>query len=218
MSTTGQLLTKKSYEDPELVDKYARKKATETNHIHLIKKFSSYIKGRKVLDLGCGPGHHSIVFSQLGFDVTGIDYSTQMIKKAKSDYGEKSANFIVGDILKLPEIFKPQTFDAVWAAASLLHIPEAQIDKVLEDITTISSPNACVFISLKSGNGTHIITEDQYLSGMIVQREYTLWEKDAFLHRTSLKGYTLIEYHERKGRMIQGMHSKWNQFTFRVNT
>lgn len=218
MTSDGQLLTKKSYEDPTLVEKYAKKKATETNHIHLIKKFSSYISGHKVLDLGCGPGHHSAVFSQLGFEVTGLDYSKQMIAQAKKDQGNQIANFIVGDMLRLPELFKPQSFDAVWAAASLLHIPESRIDKILEDIATISTPNACVFISLKSGNGTHIIVEDQYLSGIIVQREYTLWEKEAFLHHTSLYGYSLIEYHERKGRMIQGLQSKWNQFTFRINT
>ena len=41
-------------------------------------------KGR-ILDLGCGPGHHSRVFLENEFLVDGIDLSTEMIALAKKE-------------------------------------------------------------------------------------------------------------------------------------
>lgn len=216
MTTNGQSLTKQSYEDPQLVAKYIQKHALETKHIELIKEFATHIDGKKVLDLGCGPGHHSYIFSQLGFDVTGLDYSSEMIKQAKKEDKTHAINFVIGDMTKLESYFEHNTFNAVWAAASLLHIPSDKIDSVLTGIADVSKPNAYVFISLKGGTGTHIVSEDQYLEGMKVEREFTLWEKAAFLEHTKRHCIELEDYKEREGRVFQGKPTKWLQFCFRV--
>lgn len=39
----------------------------------------------KILDVGCGPGFFSIILSEAGFDVTGIDLSAKMIKEAEKN-------------------------------------------------------------------------------------------------------------------------------------
>ena len=39
----------------------------------------------KILDAGCGPGFFSIILSEAGFDVTGIDLSANMIKEAEKN-------------------------------------------------------------------------------------------------------------------------------------
>ena len=41
----------------------------------LIDFFTKKVKNSKVLDLGCGQGRDAIALAELGFDVTGIDYS-----------------------------------------------------------------------------------------------------------------------------------------------
>jgi len=54
----------------------------EKEYIEIIKKGLSgfdYRKNGKVLDLGCGAGVSSIVLSNLGFDVKGIDISSNLI-------------------------------------------------------------------------------------------------------------------------------------------
>jgi ubiquinone/menaquinone biosynthesis C-methylase UbiE len=63
------------------------------------------ITPKSVLDLGCGTGSASLILSERGFDVTGIDLSEAMIKIAKSK--TKKVKFLVGDMrtLKLEKKF-----------------------------------------------------------------------------------------------------------------
>ena len=53
----------------------------------------------KALDLGCGPGFFSLILSQMGFQVTGVDASPKMIDQARANAAENglSAQFILSD-------------------------------------------------------------------------------------------------------------------------
>lgn len=42
----------------------------------------------KVLDIGCGPGFFSIILSCAGYDVTAVDYTEEMLNKAKQNAGD----------------------------------------------------------------------------------------------------------------------------------
>lgn len=52
-----------------------------------IKTLINYLKpetGCKMLDIACGKGRHSIALAEMGFNVTGIDLSSESIAEAKS--------------------------------------------------------------------------------------------------------------------------------------
>ena len=61
----------------------------------------------KILDIGCGTGHHVASFASKGLDVVGIDISPSMIKKAKENFPDY--NFKVGDALD-GGTFDPDSF------------------------------------------------------------------------------------------------------------
>ncbi|MDD8017225.1 MAG: class I SAM-dependent methyltransferase [Bacteroidota bacterium] len=61
----------------------------------LIDKYST-IKGKSLLDIGCGTGTHAYNLSQKGYDVTGIDSSEEMIGIAKNKIN-KSCKFQTAD-------------------------------------------------------------------------------------------------------------------------
>jgi SAM-dependent methyltransferase len=61
----------------------------------------------RILDIGCGTGHHVSSLGAKGFDVLGIDISPSMIKKAKENYPDY--NFKVADALNGGE-FNPDSF------------------------------------------------------------------------------------------------------------
>jgi SAM-dependent methyltransferase len=66
-------------------------------------------EGGKVLDLACGKGRHSIYLNSLGYNVTGIDLSTQSIAHARK-FENDTLKFDVHDMSKP----YPDTFDAVF--------------------------------------------------------------------------------------------------------
>lgn len=57
------------------------------------------VKDGKILDLGCGPGLYTKPLSEMGYDVTGIDYSKRSIAYAKSQ--DTKTHYIYKNYLEL---------------------------------------------------------------------------------------------------------------------
>ncbi len=79
----------------------------------------------RLLDVGCGSGYYSEVFSTLlpgGVDYTGVDYSAAMIERARARY--PSTSFEVADATRLP--CADGAFDIVFNGVSLMHIIDYQ--------------------------------------------------------------------------------------------
>jgi SAM-dependent methyltransferase len=87
----------------------------EVNHIHsLIKQFSQE-PITKLLDIGCGTGTHASFMAKLGYNITGIDLSPEMINQAIAKKIPGS-QFYVGNAID----FKCQ--DQFNAITSLFHV------------------------------------------------------------------------------------------------
>jgi SAM-dependent methyltransferase len=75
------------------------------NECQILKAvFGKCCEGPKtVLDLGCGTGSHTVVFSKCGYSVTGIDISPAMIKKAREKAEKEGINteFLAQDMRRL---------------------------------------------------------------------------------------------------------------------
>lgn len=72
----------------------------EAEYIHgLISKYNP--GARSILDLGCGTGKHDLLLSEMGYEVTGIDLSEEMLAVAKAHPRPdtvSSLNFMQSDI------------------------------------------------------------------------------------------------------------------------
>ena len=75
----------------ELFQDYTEKYDNESftsgtiGEVDFIESEAGFDKNRKILDIGCGTGRHSIELARRGFKVTGIDLSESMINKARSN-------------------------------------------------------------------------------------------------------------------------------------
>jgi SAM-dependent methyltransferase len=58
-------------------------------------------KGKRVLDLACGKGRHSIFLNSLGYEVVGVDLSSNSIQLARK-HARPGLSFKVGD-MRLPQ-------------------------------------------------------------------------------------------------------------------
>ena len=155
--------------------------------INIVKPYGS------ILDLGCGPGHHSRVFLENEFQVDGIDLSTGMIAIAKKEVF--SGNFQVMDILDLK--FKKESFDGIWASASLLHIQKRNLKAVLKELKRLMVKDGVLYISLKKGAGSEVIKDNRYGG---VNKYYVYYETEEIEKILIDLGFEIIEKEQKEMR------------------
>lgn len=87
---------------------------------------------KRILEVGCGPGHISLELSRFGYDVTGVDLSPACIEVARRVAEEDPwkaergpLRHFVGDIFSLVGQLEPP-FDAVVFVGALHHFPDQQ--------------------------------------------------------------------------------------------
>lgn len=83
---------------------------------------------QSLLDLGSGPGVHGTFFSDAGLTVTCVDLSPGMVQQCRA----RGLTAFERDFLNLD--FQPETFDAVFAMNSLLHLPRTELENVLQNV------------------------------------------------------------------------------------
>lgn len=209
-------ITKDTYENPDVVDGYVKTHALNPKLFDLIEKFSKTIDGKKVLDLGCGPGHDSYKFAELGFEVLGLDYSSEMIKRAKLlKVIDNRPEFVVGDMREVANLFRENDFDAAWVSASILHIDENDVPKVLQGLRKILKEGAACYIGIKGGKqGAVVVEEEKY--GSKLQREFIFWERNNFEKLLNDFDYEITEISETQQGKTGDYPTNWMNF-FVVN-
>jgi ubiquinone/menaquinone biosynthesis C-methylase UbiE len=85
------------------------------------------VSGKYLLDLGCGAGENSVYFSKLGARCVASDYSPGMVEVALK-LAEKNNVRVEGQVINAMAIDYPDnTFDIVYAANLLHHIPDPSV-------------------------------------------------------------------------------------------
>lgn len=111
----------------------------------------SSLKGKLILDAGCGTGMDGVILSKLDNDnkVVGIDISPKAVNIATKRAKKEQANFhaIIGDIERLP--FKDETFDACFTGWTLHHFPE--IELVLSELARVLKPGGSFYLIEPNG-------------------------------------------------------------------
>jgi SAM-dependent methyltransferase len=148
--------------------------------------FMDFIKpGGKILDLGCGPGHHAKIFVENGFSVVGIDLSSGMIKIAEREVPQ--ADFFVMDIQNLD--LQENEYDGIWASASLFHIPKLLLVDVLQLLKKYLQDSGVLYLSLKEGVGEEIIADSRYEG---VEKFYAYYSEKEIQEILTNSGYKLL--------------------------
>ncbi len=124
---------------------------------------------RKILDIGCGIGLHSIYLAEKGFDVVGIDISEEAIKQAKQLSKEKKVKtiFKVGNMYKLP--FGKEKFDAVISLRVINHGTREQIRSAIKEIYRVLKKGGIGFITVIKILGRKKVIGQTKLNGLPVK-------------------------------------------------
>jgi ubiquinone/menaquinone biosynthesis C-methylase UbiE len=97
----------------------------------------------KVLDVGCGAGVPVAQFLvESGFDVTGLDFSENMLKLARKNVPQ--ARFIIKDMTGLD--FEDNSFDGLTAFYSIIHVPREEHFPLFQSFHRILKPDGVMLI------------------------------------------------------------------------
>lgn len=98
-----------------------------------------------MLDVGCGSGSKSKYLAKHGLKVMGIDFSEKLIEIARRESPE-----IRFEVMRMQDVSRlQQTFDGVFAQASLLHIPRNEIKAVLSDLASSVNKGGYLYVAVK---------------------------------------------------------------------
>jgi SAM-dependent methyltransferase len=139
--------------DPATLDFYTKRAPHYTyssaqSHARPLDAFLDRLApGANVLELGCGGGQDAARMRARGFRIDATDGVPAMVDKANQrfDLGARAMRF--------DELSARATYDAVWAHATLLHCPRAQLPDVLTRIHTALRDGGWHFASYKLGKG-----------------------------------------------------------------
>lgn len=137
------------YDDKSFFDYYVDMRESGNNantliEIPAIKTLIPDLKGKRVLDLGCGMGEMCKYYKTLGAEyVLGIDISTNMIEYANAHNKESGIEYLV---LPLERLYKlKDKFDVVISSLAFHYV--ADFDALVKDIKTVMNPGAVLIFS-----------------------------------------------------------------------
>lgn len=119
---------------------YAEKKYENEDDLKLIGN----VKGKSVLEIGCGGAFNGIVLAKQGALVSGLDLSEEQLKQAAKNAGNQGAkiDLFQGSMENL-SAFKSNSFDIVISIMAMIYV--GNIKQVFKEVKRVLKPNG-VFI------------------------------------------------------------------------
>lgn len=163
----------------------------------------------RILEIGCGSGRETAFLFEQGYEAFGVDASNAMIACARSHHPETAGRLFQAafplerspehaqTVLQLP-------FDAVLLLATAMHIPDNELETILNQVHAMLVPSGIMIISSSSGRSG--IENDRDPNGRL------------FIERTSETLTVLIQKHQfrilatRQDEDSLSRDITWNEF------
>ncbi len=154
-------------------EKYQQHGAVQTRPMQIVQEAVAVLrkrKDKKILDLACGTGRHTLFLAEKGFHVTGTDISEtalRIVRKEMKKRRIKNIRVCIGDMHKIP--FKKESFDAVVCTRAIYHGKRKQIQKAIAEIHRVLRPKGLFLFNALTTN------HPDYRNGKRI-------EKNTFVH------------------------------------
>jgi len=104
------------------------------------------VDGFDVLDVGAGTGRHAVRIAERGARVTALDFSEEMLAKARQKPGADGVRWVVHDVAK-PLPFEAESFDRVLSALVLEHIPVDELASFLAELGRVARDDGVIVVT-----------------------------------------------------------------------
>ena len=118
---------------------------------YLIERWKK-LKKKNFLDLGCGLGRHTVLFSANKYKTYGFDLSSDGINKTRKYLEQENlkASLKVGDMLTLP--YHDEMFDCILCYNVISHTDTQGVKKIIKELERVLKDNGEIYLTLCSKN------------------------------------------------------------------
>jgi ubiquinone/menaquinone biosynthesis C-methylase UbiE len=115
----------------------------------LLRLFADLVgPGKRVADVGCGPGRVTVALRDLGLEAIGIDLSPGMIEVARREFPDLA--FSVASMTQLP--LADDSVDGVLLWYSIIHVPDEELPAAFGHVRRVLRPGGTVLLGFHSGD------------------------------------------------------------------
>ena len=132
------------YEDANRARAYATLEFANTYYLafrDLPEILRAHVTGRRALDFGCGTGRSTRFLRKLGFDVTGVDISEDMLRIARTTDPSGDYRLVPGDNLNQ---FAAGSFDLLLCAFPFDNVPGEMKARLFRDLRRLLAPTGTI--------------------------------------------------------------------------
>lgn len=170
----------------------------------LVEWLQRFPSKARLLDLGCGGDQDAGDLRQRGYRVVGLDRTRALLSAGRRRY--RSLPLVRADLRDLP--FHSMSFDGLWAAASLMHLPKPDACRTLNDLRRFVRPGGVFAATVPHGLKSCLVTD-----GWLPGRYFARWRKEELARAVRRAGWNILELkvttnRERKGRWLNLLAQK----------
>jgi SAM-dependent methyltransferase len=165
------------------------------------------VKGKRVLELGCGGAQNSIAFAKHGAIAIGVDFSAEQLAHARQLADQEGVKIELheSDVADLAFI-RADTIDLAFSACALNYVED--LNRVFRQVHRVLKPNAALVFSTNHPTG-HLIDTDAD-EPLLVRRSY--WDHAPM--EWEWNGVPFRDYHH----TVQDVFTSLIRANFRVDT
>lgn len=152
----------------------------------IMNSFLKRLKGKKVLDLGSGPGRDAVLLRKHGLEVHCVDGSQNMVNMTEK-LGFESLKCDFRNI-SLPE----SSYDGIWAYSSLFHVNFNEAAQIMRKSHGLLKPDGLMLLGLIEGTGN----EEVSLSGSRYTRFFEYYNESKIRSLLEKTEFNLLEIHK----------------------
>lgn len=125
-----------------------------------------------ILDLGCSPGHGTMLLTRLGNKVVGVDLNKIYIKKYNPDW-LGTFSLLIADMEESFLPFKDESFDHVIFTEVLEHIAIRRPEEIFREIRRVLKPTGTLYLTTPNiANWSNVLA--------LVKNKNIFWSTDIF--------------------------------------
>lgn len=170
---------------------------------HQLQPLFPDVKGKRVLDLGCGYGWHCRYAARMGAaEVLGIDSSQKMIAKAMADTADAAIRFEVCDLEAYA--YPERAFDLVISNLVLHYVED--LERVYRQVHRTLEPGGCFLFNIEHPVFTAGLGQDWVYDG---GEKPLYWAIDNYYlpgeRETNFLGQRVVKQHHTLTQILNGL-------------